>query len=160
MVRSSFTFYHYTCWASFASWCWTIDRSLSEWTKYALKVTIVILDGKITSAKATLQSHLVSWFQTWPSDQFTLLLHYLRKQICYMLRRVLIGYQPYYAIDARIDRVNERQHFVHTAIWPIFQLIVDNVFERPNIELCKCRLLFTVCGVSVNAIAFTELFER
>ena len=41
----------------------------------------------------------------------------------------------------------------------VLQMFVDDVFERSNNAVCKCRIRFTVCGVSVYAFAFTELFE-
>ena len=77
-----------------------------------------------------------------------------------MLRRDLVRCQSCYAIDSRIDCVNKRLQFVYVAIRPfVLQMFVDDVFERSNIALRKFRLRFTVCGVSVNAFAFTELFE-
>ena len=89
------------------------------------------------------------WLQAWFSDKFTRLLRHLRNQVCYMLRRDLVRCQSCYAIDSRIECVNERLQFVYVAIRPfVLQMFVDDVFERSNIQLCKCRLRFTICGVS------------
>ena len=77
-----------------------------------------------------------------------------------MLRRDLVRCQSWYAVDSRIDCLNERRQFVYVAIRPFaLQTFVDDVSERLNIALCKCRLCFTVCGVSVDVFGFTELFE-
>ena len=80
--------------------------------------------------------------------------------VCYMLRQDHAGCQSCYAIDSRIDCVKERLQLIYVAIRPfVLQMFVDDVFERSNNALCECSFHFTVCGVSVNAFAFAELFE-
>ena len=107
-------------------------------------------------------SNFVSWFQVWFSDQFTRLLHYLWKQVCYMLHRDLTGCQSCYTIDSENDCVNERLQFVYAAIKPFVcrsPIVCRWFFGWLNTALCKCRFSFTVCGAGGIAFAFTELIE-
>ena len=144
-----------------------INQQISGWVEccnfdnledFVSEALFVAFFGRYISFRL---SNFVSWLQAWFSDQFVRLLRYLWNQVCYMLRRDLVRCQSCYAIDSRIDCVNERLQFVYVALRPfVLQVFEDDVFERSKIALCKCRLRFTVCGVSVNAFAFTELFEN
>ena len=72
----------------------------------------------------------------------------------------LLRCQYCYAIDSRIDCVNERLQFVQVPIRPfVLKVLVDKVFERSNIALYKYRFHFTLFAVSSNAFVFTKLSE-
>ena len=78
-----------------------------------------------------------------------------------MLGRDLVRGQSCYAIESRIDCVDERLQGVYEAIRPfILQFFVDDVFETSNIAFCKCRLRFTVCRVNVKGFALPQNFSK
>ena len=85
----------------------------------------------------------------------------MRNEVCYMLRRELVGCQSCCAIDSRIDFVNNRLQFVLVVIKPfVLQVLLDDVPERLKIALHKCQFRCTVCGVNVSAFAFAELLGK
>ena len=106
-------------------------------------------------------SNFVSWFQV----LFFLasLLNFCALceiKFFYMFPRDFIRCQSCYTVDSRNNCVEERLHFVYTAIRPfVLQTFADDIFEKSNIALCKSRFCFKVCDVGANSLDFRELFD-